>query len=142
METKLVKSDTDRLFAGVCGGIAAYLGIDSLLVRLAFVILIFAGGVGVLSYLLLMLIMPRVTSVGKAGGEVLQDNLADFGDSVANGMAQAGSHPNGPLLAAGLFIAIGVWFLLRNFGWISGALSALFWPTLLIGLGIWLLRRR
>ena len=142
MNSKLVKSDSDRMFAGVCGGIAAYLGIDALLVRVAFIILVFASGVGIVSYLLLMLIMPRAGSVDKRGGEILQDNLADFGDSIATGVAQAGRHPNGPLLAAVFFITIGAWLLLNNFGWISGALSALFLPILMIGIGVWLVRRR
>ena len=40
---KLYRSRNDRFFAGVCGGIAKYLGIDSTLVRLITFLLIVPG---------------------------------------------------------------------------------------------------
>jgi phage shock protein PspC (stress-responsive transcriptional regulator) len=55
---KLVRSDSERMIAGVCGGIAEYLDIDPTLVRLAFVGLILAGLHGLWIYLILMLLMP------------------------------------------------------------------------------------
>ncbi len=58
---KLYKSSTDRKLAGVCGGIAAYFGIDSTVVRLAWVILVACFGTGILAYLLAMLVMPNDT---------------------------------------------------------------------------------
>lgn len=39
MQNKLVKSTTDKAISGVCGGLAEYLGISSLGVRLIFIIL-------------------------------------------------------------------------------------------------------
>ena len=58
---KLYKSSTARKLAGVCGGIAAYFGIDSTVVRLAWVILVACFGTGILAYLLAMLVMPNDT---------------------------------------------------------------------------------
>jgi signal transduction histidine kinase/phage shock protein PspC (stress-responsive transcriptional regulator) len=46
-----VRSRSDRVIAGVAGGLAERLGIDAVLVRLAFVVLSFAGGFGVAAYL-------------------------------------------------------------------------------------------
>ena len=47
------------MVAGVCGGIAEYLGWDSTLVRILFVILVFSSiGTMVLIYFILALIMP------------------------------------------------------------------------------------
>jgi signal transduction histidine kinase len=46
-----VRSRSDRIIAGVAGGLAEQLGIDAVLVRLAFVVLTFAGGFGVAVYL-------------------------------------------------------------------------------------------
>ena len=58
-DKKLVRSQTDRMIGGVCGGLAQYLGVDSTVVRLVFaVLLIFGGGGGVL-YLILWLVMPE-----------------------------------------------------------------------------------
>ena len=55
---KLYKSRTDKKIAGVCGGIAAYFGIDATLVRVIWAILFFAYGVGLLAYIAAALIMP------------------------------------------------------------------------------------
>ena len=52
-------SDTDKKIAGVCGGIAEYFAVDSLLVRIGFVILFFGVGCGLLAYILLWLLAPR-----------------------------------------------------------------------------------
>ena len=48
---KLYKSDVDRKLCGVCGGIAEYLGIDSTIVRLIWVVLVVFFGTGILAYI-------------------------------------------------------------------------------------------
>ena len=58
MEPTLVRSGDERIIAGVCGGLAHYLGVDPALVRLAFLLLIPAGGVGAPLYLILTIVMP------------------------------------------------------------------------------------
>ena len=45
---RLHKSRNDRVLAGVCGGIAEFFGIDPTLVRLAWAVMIFFGGSGLL----------------------------------------------------------------------------------------------
>jgi phage shock protein C len=55
---RLYKSRADRMLDGVCGGVAEYFGLDSTLVRLAWVLLILVGGMGILLYLVAMIIMP------------------------------------------------------------------------------------
>ncbi len=55
---RLYKSRTDKMIDGVCGGIAEYFTVDSTLVRLAFVFLIFMGGMGLLLYFIGMIILP------------------------------------------------------------------------------------
>ncbi len=56
----LTKSAKDRVLAGVCGGIAEWLGWDPTLVRIAFVaIAVMSGGMpGIAAYIILWLIMP------------------------------------------------------------------------------------
>lgn len=57
-EKRLTRTEDGRMIAGVCAGLANYLGVDATIVRLIFVLLaIFAAG-GVLLYLILWLIMP------------------------------------------------------------------------------------
>ncbi len=55
----LRRSRTDRVFAGVCGGLGAFFGINTFWFRLAFVIAFLPGGVpGLLLYFLAWLIIP------------------------------------------------------------------------------------
>lgn len=58
-EKRLVRSRGNKMLAGVCGGLAEYLGVDPVIVRLAAVLLTLWNGVGLLIYLVLALIMPQ-----------------------------------------------------------------------------------
>lgn len=57
---KLYRSKTDRKIAGVCGGLGAYLNVDSTVIRVGFVLLALPGGLpGILMYLILWLVIPE-----------------------------------------------------------------------------------
>ena len=58
MKRKLYRSLSDRQLAGVCGGLASYLGIDATIMRLLFLFLALAGGPGVLVYLIMAVVVP------------------------------------------------------------------------------------
>src|SRR5215210_8608615 len=55
---KLTRSSSDKLIGGVAGGLGRYFGVDPILFRIAFVVLVFAGGVGVLAYIGLLAFVP------------------------------------------------------------------------------------
>lgn len=56
---RLERSMTDKYIAGVCGGIAQYLGVDPTVVRVIFIVLALAGVFpGLLAYGIAWLIMP------------------------------------------------------------------------------------
>jgi phage shock protein C len=56
---RLYRSSSDRVIAGVAGGIATWLNIDPSLVRIAWVLLaIFSGGLFVLVYFVMMIVVP------------------------------------------------------------------------------------
>ena len=59
MEKKLCKSNTNKMVAGVCGGVAEYLGVDPTVVRLVWVLFTALGGSGLLAYILAAIIMPE-----------------------------------------------------------------------------------
>lgn len=63
MTTQFVRSNNDKIIAGVCGGLGHYLGIDPVFVRLAFVLGVLVGGVSPLVYVLLWIVMPREYTV-------------------------------------------------------------------------------
>ncbi|MCF0174141.1 MAG: PspC domain-containing protein [Bacteroidales bacterium] len=52
-------SAKDKKIAGVCGGIAEYFKIDSLIVRIAFVVLVLCCGIGAIAYIVLALLAPK-----------------------------------------------------------------------------------
>ncbi|MEW6407022.1 MAG: PspC domain-containing protein [Chloroflexota bacterium] len=55
----LRRSRSDRLVAGVCGGLGEFFGVSAFWFRLAFLIALIPGGVpGILIYLLMMIIVP------------------------------------------------------------------------------------
>lgn len=58
--SRLHLSDADRKLGGVCGGLGEYFAHDAIFFRVGFVILAFAGGSGILLYLALWLLLPRV----------------------------------------------------------------------------------
>ncbi|HOV98238.1 MAG TPA: PspC domain-containing protein [Bacteroidota bacterium] len=57
---RLMRSRKDKKILGVCGGIAEYFHIDSTIIRLLYILFTFAtGGVGIIVYFLLALVMPK-----------------------------------------------------------------------------------
>src|SRR5687768_8857400 len=64
---RLTRSVSDAVIGGVGSGLGRYFGVDPLLFRIGFVVLTFAGGFGVLAYLLLLAFMPTDGSE-KPGG--------------------------------------------------------------------------
>ena len=59
---KLMRSQTDRMCLGVAGGLAEYMNIDPVIIRLLFVLTtVFANGLGLLVYLVLALVMADET---------------------------------------------------------------------------------
>ena len=63
---RLTRSRTDRKIAGVCGGFAAYSGIDVNVVRMVMVILALLGASGVVLYLVAWAIVPGEDAAGAA----------------------------------------------------------------------------
>lgn len=64
---RLYRSFTNRMIGGVCGGIAEYFGIDPTIVRILFVVALFAGGSGFLAYIIAWIVIPESK---KESGEV------------------------------------------------------------------------
>jgi phage shock protein PspC (stress-responsive transcriptional regulator) len=127
----LYRSLTDKIVGGVCGGIAEYLGINPVLVRVIWIVATFATwGGGFLAYLMLALFLPigdnRMGQVAPPAVQLSQQGIT---------------------WAAGILVGLGAFWLLANLGILPGLWGAfwtiigvLFWPTLLIGAGYLLWR--
>ena len=59
VKEKLVRSENNRIIAGVCGGLGNFFGISAIWYRLAFLLALLPGGIpGLLIYILFWLIIP------------------------------------------------------------------------------------
>lgn len=151
MSTRITKSKTDRVIDGVCGGIAEYFGIDSLLVRLAFVALMFINGMGVILYIILVIIMPKAEKLDLSPKETIQENVQEMGELIKEAGEELGNafskkveekHSNRAVWFGVLLILIGVIFLLKNLNLIRWFDNDLLWPLIIIFIGAWLLIKR
>ncbi|MGZ4393750.1 MAG: PspC domain-containing protein [Gaiellaceae bacterium] len=118
----LRRSREDRVLGGVCGGLGRYLGIDPVLLRLAFALLLFAGGAGALIYVIAWIVIPE---------EQPGDELGDAPIQTAGG---AGT------VFGFLLVAIGGVLLIHAAvpGWLG---LRYVWPALVIVLGLAIVAR-
>jgi phage shock protein PspC (stress-responsive transcriptional regulator) len=62
-EKRLIRPRDNRMLFGVCAGVADYLNIDPVIVRLVAVLLTLWNGIGLLLYVVLALVMPQEPAV-------------------------------------------------------------------------------
>jgi len=76
--------DTDnRIIGGVCAGMGAYWNLDPLIIRIIFIALVLAGGLGVLIYLILYIVLPEArTTAQKIEMKGNPVNIHNIKDSV------------------------------------------------------------
>jgi phage shock protein C len=156
---RLYRSTTDRSLTGVAGGLAAYLGVDPSIVRVAWVVAtIVTGGVAALVYLVMVFIVPEAPPgwTGRSSGPATWTAPPPAGWEAPDGGPEGGAPgwqeptssawgaaPTGPAPApvgrgnAGIvfgviLILLGAWFLLRQYIRVDWDLI---WPVIVIGLG-------
>ena len=111
----LRRSPDDRVIAGVCSGLGRHLGLDPILLRIAFVILAFAGGGGLLLYVVAWILIPEAHE-----GEVLGTERPSSIDATR-------------LIVGGTLIVLGT-ILLLNLS--IPRIGRYFWPLALIAIGV------
>jgi phage shock protein PspC (stress-responsive transcriptional regulator) len=122
----LRRSGTDKMVGGVSGGLAEYSGIDPLLWRVGFVALAFAGGSGVLVYLLLWLLMPSGSVAAGRRDRALERRQAAGPRSPVPGMT-----------LAGVLIVVGALVLVTRFtAWDISPVRFFAAALLVVGLGL------
>jgi phage shock protein C len=121
---RLTRSRDDRVIAGVCGGVGEYLGVDAVLVRIAALLLVFAGGAGLVLYVIGWIAMPEAPDVAEPRGEPAPE-----------APAPAPERARGALFLGLLFVALGVFFLVDEI-WPDLLSWQYVWPIALIAIGI------
>jgi phage shock protein C len=152
------------VIGGVAAGLGQYLDVDPVLVRLAFVLLFFANGFGLLAYLVGWVMIPRAEAgdptvsprateaaqqgfqaVREASGRVADEVRSAAGNvrSAAGSARSAAPDPARAQAAVGTILVLaGSLLLADNFGWLrwpDWANIGTLWPLLLVGLGIGLI---
>lgn len=112
---RLVRSRRDRMIGGVCGGVARYLDVDPVLLRIAAVALALSGGAGVLAYIVAWIVIPEADE-----------------DEPERAGPVAGRHAVAVAVGAAL-VGVGVLLLLRQ--WLPGFGAELFWPLVVVAVG-------
>jgi phage shock protein C len=129
---KLYRSREHAMIGGVCAGIAEYFDTDPSLIRLALVLLFFAGGVGILAYIVAWIIVPQKPLITAKTSET---NPAE--EQAATTSNDSVEEINRPRFVLGLIlIALGGLFLLGSlhvWHWFS---FFRLWPMILIIIGI------
>ncbi|MGH2634743.1 MAG: PspC domain-containing protein [Actinomycetota bacterium] len=111
----LRRSREGRVIGGVCSGLGRYLGVDPVLLRIAFVVLAVAGGGGLLLYVVAWILIPE-----EREGEPLGSERPSSVDTTR-------------LIVGGALIAIGTILLLDLS---IPRLGRFFWPLALIAVGV------
>nr|MBI4156298.1 PspC domain-containing protein [Candidatus Woesearchaeota archaeon] len=55
---RLYRSNTNKVLAGVCGGIGEYFDIDPVIIRLIWVLFLFMGA-GIIAYIIAWIVIPK-----------------------------------------------------------------------------------
>ena len=63
-EKRLYRSKTNRVFAGICGGLGEYMNVDPVILRLVWVLVVIFTGIfpGVIAYFISIFIIPEKLS--------------------------------------------------------------------------------
>ena len=120
----LRRSRDDRVIAGVWGGLGRHFGIDPVILRLVFVVLLLAGGSGILLYVVGWIAIPEERPGDALGAPVRE------GERVGGGAEVIGI----------VLVALGGFFLLRE-AFPDVFDSDYVWPVLLIVIGLVVLAR-
>lgn len=136
---------------GVCGGLAEYFQVDSMLLRVLFVLSAFFGGFGLFLYIVLAIFVPEEGYVEPVTKETVRKNAEAFAEEVkthAESFAKdwrqkevGRRHDGGHYWAGMIVLTLGVLLLLANFGLFAFSIVTKFWPLLLVLIGFAMLTR-
>lgn len=131
---RLYRSESDRILAGVAGGIAEYFEVDPLLVRIVTALAILSGG-GLILYILLWIFVPSRSSLSSTTEKTIEANAEELSRTAEKWGKEASRNGTWGVL----LIVIGIYFLLQNFNLIPWRIwNELWklWPIALILLGL------
>lgn len=135
---KLYRSRKDRVFFGVCGGLAEYFDVDPTVVRLIAVLLIVWGGVGLLAYIIAGLVIPENPEGAKmASNKNKKDDFSEKVEEVAQQIktnVEKKTSEDKRWIGGLVLITLGMLFLAQQF--VPFLDFGKTWPLFLIVIGV------
>lgn len=148
---RLFRDPEDRILGGVCSGLAAYFDVDTLWVRLGFIVLVLIAGSGILLYLALWALLPLAMSTAdrllmkgeKVNASNIRDNIKDefqevksrFSKYAHNAKKEASGIGQSPQLRTGFERFMAVLFELLRY---TFRIIAILFALIFICIGIFL----
>lgn len=134
MERRLYRIKQNKIVAGVASGLAEYFDIDPVLVRLLFVLLTFQGGLGILAYIILWIVVPvRKVEMAFAGSTDTPAQSAVPFEPTKQVTTPPEVKAKRATIAGSILIVIGVVFLADNL--IPAFHFDDLWPVIFIAVG-------
>ncbi|NMB54741.1 MAG: PspC domain-containing protein [Leptolinea sp.] len=134
MQNRLVRPENGRVLAGVCAGLANWIGIDVTLIRIIFLLFGFMTGMGVLVYIILWVVIPSSSESPSAPVD-----WSSRAGQMRDDFIQATSQPNMDALKifGGVLVALGSFYLIKEirpewFHWVN---RGVLWAVALIVIG-------
>ncbi|MDA3861561.1 MAG: PspC domain-containing protein [Melioribacteraceae bacterium] len=138
MREGISRSRQNRILGGVAAGLAEYLSIDTLVVRILFVVSAFFNGIGLLLYLVMWIVIPEEKMID-LNSSANTDNSETTPDSEINFTIPQKKDKNSQVIFGVVLILVGVFFLgIEVFSFLN---FADLFPILLVGFGIYLLMK-
>jgi len=139
MEKKLYKSSSDKVLAGVCGGMGEYFAVDSVIVRLLWVVFTLMGGAGLIAYIIAAIIIPKDEAYNPIEDSYTRTDNVSSGSGTERRDSRESSRSTSLVLGA-ILVMFGAFVLMKDFiPWIP---KDVFLAVVLIGLGIFFLVRK
>ncbi len=133
MTKQLYRSNTSKVFGGVAGGLGEYFDVDPVIIRVIFVVSVFAWGLSLLVYLGLWIFVPQNDEDAECiYPEPDLENISDDGEILDNN-----SKLNRRMIAGYVLIVFGVIIMLGKFMPEINLLR--FWPLFLVGMGAYII---
>ncbi len=131
---KLYRSREDRMIFGVCGGMAKYFDADSTLIRVIFILLVFANGVGLLMYFIFAILIPLEPGIA-------DESKTEESKELITQLKKKNRYMS-KIMFGIILILIGLFFVLDRYFPISFYMRWLsiksLWPYVIIILGLYL----
>lgn len=143
---RLIRIKDGAMLAGVCTGLGAYIGIDPVIIRLIFVLITLSGGAGIPAYIILWLLLPEEGSTTVSTEQTINQNAKQMAEKFKiMGQGFENNQSNIQALVGVFLLVLGIFFIIDNFGIFPifrFLRPEMFWPVILIIIGIILLTRR